>query len=373
MIESGGVIGQFRYYPYSADLAVPLKLQLMENDHLYDCYDQDLPNGNTLRLGIEITRDGDIAAYHLYPEHPGDNYLYKSSITPIRVSADDILHLYEPKRPGQLRGMPWLAQVITTLHNIDEYEDAERIRKKIAAMYAGFITSPEGDPASSGLPGLETEYDDDDDLVGLEPGLMQALRPGEKIEWSKPADVGDTFEPWMKFGYRQVAKSIRVTYEQLSGDLKDVNYSSIRAGLVEIYRQARALIGQIIVHKLCRPYTTRWLDIAVLSNRIFIPRYLKNRRQIINNIWDPDGWDWVDPLKDIKAEIMAIRAGLKSRPQSVGERGNNSAEIDASTAEANRRADDSGIVYDSDPRKTTQSGSKQQDKQSPQQGAYNGQ
>ena len=328
----------------------------MENDHFYDCYDQDLPNGNTLRMGCEVTPSGDISAYHLYPEHPGDNYIYKSSALPIRVSADDILHLYHPRRPGQLRGMPWLAPVITTLHSIDEYEDAERTRKKIAAMYAGFITSPAGDPDASGLPGLETEYDDDDDLVGLEPGLMQSLRPGEGIDWSKPADVGETFDIFLKVNHRQIAKALRITYEQLTGDLEGVNYSSIRAGLVEIYRMARSLQGQIIVHKLCRPFTTRWLDIAVLSGRIFIPRYAKNRRRIIQNYWDPDGWDWVDPLKDIKAEILAIRAGLKSRPQSVGEKGGNSAEIDASTAEANRRADESGIIYDSDPRHTTQSG-----------------
>lgn len=356
MVMSGGVLAQFRYARASADLAVPLQVQLLENDHLYDCYDQDLPNGNTLRLGIEITPSGKRAAYHVYPEHPGDNYIHKSSALPIRILADDILHMYVPRRPGQLRGVPWLTQVITGLHNIDEYDDAERIRKKIAAMYAGFITTPSGDPDSSGLPGLETEYGDDDDLVGLEPGLMQSLNPGESIEWSKPADVGDTFEPWMSHGLRQVAKALKVTYEQLTGDLRNVNYSSIRAGLVEIYRYCRSLQAQIIVHKFCRPITTRWLDIAVSTGHIFIPRYTKNRRKIINNLWDPDGWDWVDPLKDLQSEIMAIRAGIKSRSQSVGERGHNAIEIDSEIAKDNSRTDDNDLILDSDPRRTTKSG-----------------
>lgn len=364
MQMSGGVLSRFVYKRQSDDLSVPLQIQILENDHLYDCYDQDLPNGNTLRLGVELTPGGQRAAYHIYPEHPGDNYIHKSSMLTTRIKADDMLHVYAPRRPGQLRGIPSLTPVITGLHNIDEYDDAERIRKKIAAMYAGFITTPSGDPSVSGLPGFEEDYETEEDLVGLSPGILQSLRPGENIEWSKPADVGDTFEPWMSHGLRQVAKALKITYEQLTGDLRNVNYSSIRAGLVEIYRYCRAHQAQILVHKFCRPVTTRWLDISVASGRIFIPRYTKYRKQIINNVWDPDGWDWVDPLKDLQAEILAIRAGIKSRSMTVGERGRNSAEVDSEIAKDNQRSDDSNTILDSDPRKTTQSGGAREKPQS---------
>jgi lambda family phage portal protein len=223
-------------------------------------------------------------------------------------------------------------------------------------MYAGFITTPSGDPSVSGLPGFETDYDTDEDLVGLEPGIIQSLRPGESIDWSKPADVGETFEPWTMRQDRFVAKALQITYEQLTGDLRGVNYSSIRAGLVELYRYCRSKQAQILVHKLCRPVTTRWLDIAVATGRIFIPRYTKYRRQIINNSWDPDGWDWVDPEKDLAAEILAIRAGIKSRSMSVGERGSNAAEVDSEISKDNNRSDNLGIILDSDPRNTTKSG-----------------
>lgn len=353
---SGEVLGLFKYSSLSSDLLVPLQIQLLEPDHLYDAYDQPLDNGNTLRLGIEITPTGNRAAYHIYPEHPGDNYLHKLANLTVRISSYDMLHVYIPRRPGQLRGTPFLSQVITTLHSLDEYDDAELTRKKIAAMYAGFITTPPGEPTISGLPGFETDYNDEEDLVGLEPGIMQSLRPGESIEWSKPADVGETFDPWTAYNLRRVAKSLHTTYEQLTGDLRDVNYSSIRAGLIELYRYCRALQAQILVHKFCRPYTTRWLDIAVASGRIFIPRYIKNRASIIHNAWDPDGWDWVDPEKDIKAEILSIRSGLKSRSMSIGERGHNAAEVDTEISKDNTRTDNLKIILDSDPRNTTQSG-----------------
>lgn len=353
---AGEVLGLFKYYSTSSDLTVPLQIQLLEPDHLYDAYDQPLTNGNTLRLGIEINPSGQRTAYHIYPEHPGDNYVTRLAKLTVRISADDMLHVYTPRRPGQLRGTPFLAPVITALHSLDEYEDAELMRKKIAAMYAGFILTPSGDPSVSGLPGFETDYETEEDLVGLEPGIMQQLKPGESIEWSKPADVGETFEPWTGYNLRRVAKALHITKEQLTGDLRDVDYSSIRAGMVELYRYCRAYQAQILVHKFCRPYTTKWLDIAVASGRIFIPRYLKNRRNIINNSWDPDGWDWVDPEKDIKAEILAIRSGIKSRSMSIGERGHNVAEVDSEISNDNKRTDSLNIILDSDPRNTTQSG-----------------
>ena len=353
---SGEVLGQFVYPRPSSDVVSPLQVQLLEPDHLYDAYDQPLTNGNSLRLGIEITPKGKRAAYHIYPEHPGDNYVSRLSDLTIRVLASEMLHVYIPRRPGQLRGTPFLSSVITTLHSLDEYDDAELTRKKIAAMYAGFITSPSGDPSVSGLPGFEEDYDDEEDLVSLEPGIMQSLRPGEGIDWSKPADVGETFDPWTAYNLRRVANCIKNTYEQFTGDLRGVNYSSIRAGLVDLYRAMRALQAQILVHKFCRPVTTRWLDLMVATGRIFIPRYTKNRLTIINNSWDPDGWDWVDPEKDLMAEILAIRSGIKSRSMVIGERGRNAAEVDNEIAKDNQRADTLNIILDSDPRNTTKSG-----------------
>ena len=365
MLESGDVLALFKHRRATSDLLVPLQLQLLESDHLYDAYDQTMPNGNSIRMGIEINRAGKRIAYHMYTEHPGDNHLFLTrNILSIRILAKNVLHVYQPLRPGQLRGWPGMATIITKLYNLDQYEDAELDRKKVAAFYAAFITSPPGDPALSGLPGQDLDYNNEDDLVGLEPGIMQSLRPGEHMEFSKPADVGETYEPWIKQQYYRIAAGMGITYEQLTGDLRGVNYSSIRAGLVEFYRGCRVKQGQIIVHKFCRPVTTRWLDMSILSKAIRIRDDMERRRRIIHNIWDPDGWDWVDPLKDVKGKQLAVRSGFESRARVVSESGGNIAEIDAEMAADNARADDSELILDSDPRYTTSTGAarKEQDK-----------
>jgi capsid protein len=67
--------------------------------------------------------------------------------------------------------------------------------------------------------------------------------------------------------------------------------------------------------------------------------------------WIPPGFAWVDPLKDIKAQIMAVRAGFKSRAEVVSEQGYDVEGTDAEIAADNARADSLGNKYDSDPRK----------------------
>jgi capsid protein len=99
------------------------------------------------------------------------------------------------------------------------------------------------------------------------------------------------------------------------------------------------------------------MDAAVLSWALNIAGYFPNRRIYRRIKWRPDGWPWVDPVKEILAEQLAIRNGLKSRAQSIAERGGDVESVDKEIAEDNARADDLGLIFDSDPRKTSSSGS----------------
>jgi lambda family phage portal protein len=120
---------------------VPLKLQVLESEHLDSSKDGALPNGNIIRSGIEFDKAGKRVAYYLYREHPGENALLTNlNIDSVRIPAKEILHIYKPLRPGQIRGEPWLSNVLLKLHELDQYEDAELVRKTTAAMFAGFVT-----------------------------------------------------------------------------------------------------------------------------------------------------------------------------------------------------------------------------------------
>jgi len=359
-IESGEVLGQLIYKSVNSNLLVPLQLKLIEPDFLP--FDKNEPQGNnSIKMGVEFNSQGSRVAYHIYGEHPGESYItdFQNVGLTKRVSAKNILHIFKPLRPGQIRGIPWLTSIITRLYQLDQYEDAELMRKGMSAMLAGFITSPEGDPDLTGIPGMEVEYENEDH-VSFEPGMIQSLRSGEDIKFSSPADVGQTYEVWIKQQLRAVAAGMGVTYEQLTGDLSDVNYTSIRAGLIEFRRRCRMTQRNNIIHQLCRPFAGNWLSVAVLNNIIQIKNYFSDIRRF-RTLWDADGWDFTDPVKDLKGKQMAIRLGLESRSQAVGERGTDAETLDDEISEDNQRADEKELVFDSDPRKTTQGGSKQKE------------
>lgn len=325
-------------------LSVPLQLQLLEAEHLPSAETRKLENGNYIRAGIEFNGIGRRVAYHLYREHPGDTSHPLASTELVRVPAEAVLHLFRPLRPGQLRGQPWLTQVLIKLHELDQYDDAELVRKKTAAMFAGFITKNapqdsligESNPDASGTA-----------LTGLEPGTLQVLLPGEDVTFSSPADVGATYETFMRVQLRSIAAGMGITYEQLTGDLTGVNYSSIRAGLLEFRRRCDQIQHQVLVFQMCRPIWRAWINAAVLAGILPVGDGNYDVK------WIPPGFAWVDPLKDIKAQIMAVRAGFKSRAEVVSEQGYDAEEIDREIAADNARADELGLEYDSDPRKET--------------------
>ncbi len=66
--------------------------------------------------------------------------------------------------------------------------------------------------------------------------------------------------------------------------------------------------------------------------------------------WIPQGFSWVDPQKEQKAQMEAVRCGFKSRAEVVSELGYDAEEIDIEISEDNKRADNLGLKFDSDSR-----------------------
>jgi lambda family phage portal protein len=154
-----------------------------------------------------------------------------------------------------------------------------------------------------------------------------------------------------------------ITYEQLTGDLTGVNYSSIRAGLLEFRRRCEMIQHGVLVHQLCRPVWAAWMEQAVLAGALQAPGFARGgpakRREYLQAKWIPQGWQWVDPEKEFKAMLLAIRAGLMSRSEAVSSFGYDAEDMDREIAADNARADAMGLIFDSDPRVTQKTGAMQ--------------
>jgi lambda family phage portal protein len=337
---AGEVFFRFRVRRPEDGLSVPLQLQMLPSEMLPLSMNEGLPNGNRIRQGIEFDRIGRRKAYHFLRRHPGDITDPGIVGETVRVPAESVLHLIDPVDAGQLRGVSRFAPAIVKMFLLDQYDDAELDRKKVAACFAGFIRRPEPEFTE----GLE-ENEHKEPLKPLEPGLLQPLADGEDITFASPADVGGNYEAFQYRTLLQVSAALGMPYANLSMDMVKANYSNTRAALLEFRRRVEAFQHSVMVYQLCRPVWARWMDAAVLSGAVSLPDYEAKRREYLDCAWLPPRWDWVDPQKDIRAEIEAIDAGLKSRSQAISERGYDAAAVDAEIAADRQREKDLGIAF----------------------------
>lgn len=349
--EGGDCFVRLRQRRSSDGFAVPLQLQVLEAELCDPGYEQLLTNGR-VQAGVEFDGIGKRTAYHMWRQHPGEIVSTRNTER-VRVPAENVLHVFQVLRPGQIRGVPGLASALAKLHGLETYDDAELERKQIAAMFAGFVTNPgvAGNPLDAGNPEKEGVDDDETPLARLEPGTMQELDPGQSIVFSEPAESGSSYEPFQHNQLRQVAAAGDVMYEQMTGDLTGVNFSSIRAGLIEFWRRMAQHQRNVLIFQLCRPVWRRFVEQSVLSGRIAIPSDPRQMRALTRVAWTPTpGREYVDPEKEVRAVVAKIRAGLISRSRAVAENGFDAEALDREIAADNLRADGYGLRFDGDGR-----------------------
>ena len=341
LVESGEVLVRFRERRVEDRLAVPLQLQLLEPDHLDSSKAEELSNGGYILQGIEFDALGRRRAYWLFPSHPGESR--GRSLVSRPVPARQVLHLFERLRPGQVRGVSWFAPVILKLRDLDDYDDAELMRKKIEACFAAFVTGAQDEETlgkpSTGMSG--------DRVESFEPGMIEYLEPGKDVKFASPSANSD-YSDYMRMQLHAVAAGVGLTYELLTGDLSQVNYSSIRAGLIEFRRRMEALQWQLIVPGLCQPVWSRFVELAQAAGQL--------PEGEITSEWTAPRFEAVDPLKDIQADVLAVRAGVMTLKEAIARQGYDPAQVLAEIAATNAELDAAGITLDTDPRRSTKTG-----------------
>lgn len=333
------------------DLAVPLQLQVLAPEFVPHDKFEPCKNGNNIRAGIEFNPAHKRVAYHMYRVHPRDASSLNAGYNQlVRVPAEQVLHIFEPVEPGQLRGVPRLAPVLKRLRSLDNYDDAVLFRQEVANLFAGFISRPPPEATQqprdpiTGLP-LTEDRDGFTPMVALEPGTMQELGPGEEVEFSKPPDAGNNYPDFMRQQLMAAAAGTGTPYEILTGDMREVNDRALRVVLNEFRRRLEQLQFGVYVHQLCRPVRAAWLDMAVLAGRLKLVDYAQRRREYLRTRWVPQGWAYIQPVQDIQARMMEVNAGFNSRSEMVLRQGYDAETVDEENAADQKRARELGLNY----------------------------
>lgn len=346
MIEGGEALMRRRNRFSNDGMRVPLQLQIMEAEQLDPLRNGPVANGGgsangfTVQ-GVEFNLIGQRTGYWLYPYHPGSNFLDPRAVIQSRwVPAQDIVHLYE-KRRTQVRGVPWCHSVIVKHRSFGDYDEAELVRKKIEASVAGFVTS--NDDEEEGIAPKVT--DADGNLIEqFEPGIIAYLRGGKDIKFNSPSTVGGYAE-YTTVQLRAIAAGWRIPYELISNDLTNVNYSSIRAGVIEFRRQCRRWQWNFVIPMALDVIWDWWCESAYAAG-IIPDREVPVR-------WAPPKFEYINPSDDADAEMTELRGGVRSFQEIVSAQGRDPEEVLDEIEKWNDELDRRGIILDSDPRNTS--------------------
>lgn len=307
--ESGECLIRLRYRRPADGLSVPLQLQVLEPDYICDYKNELLDNGGWIQSGIEFNAIGTRVAYWLYDHHPGDSVPILTNLIPKRIPATDVIHIYKKTRPGQIRGVPVLAASMLTMRDLDDYEEAELIRKGVEACFAAFVTTDD-ESKTMGIASTDPQ-NTSRRIENLSAGMIEYLRPNENVTFGAPSAV-QGYSDYIRERKHSIAAGAEVTYELMTGDLEKVNYSSIRAGTQEFRRGVIQDRKLTFIPMVCTAILKAW------ANAAFIAGSVKSAQ--ITAQWTAQRFDYVDPLKDITAEILELAAGLRSWSSSVRSR-----------------------------------------------------
>ena len=302
-----------------------LRVRLLSPEQLDPALNRDdLNGGPRIVAGVEFNAIGERIAYHLFPEQP--DLVVSMLAPPVRVPAEDVLHIFEPRVPGQVRGISWLAPVMTRLHALATLEDSLGARYNTAALFAGFITDTEG-----GGGGFTDGAKVDPASLSLEPGVMRLLPPGTDVRFPDVPGI-EGAPDFLKHCLRAIASGAGVPYELLTGNLADVNYSSAKLGLEQFKRRCRAVRSSLLVAQFLRPMWQRFVTLEILSGRLHAPDFARDPEPYLRATFLFPEWAALDPQKETGADIAALGAGLRSRAEIIASRGRDIADVDAEIA-----------------------------------------
>jgi lambda family phage portal protein len=279
-----------------------LQLQVLEPEFLDTSKNEE---GTSARIasGIQYDAQGRRAGYWLYTTNPADDPGAESKLIPL----SELIYVYDPDRPGQHRGVPFSASVILKVKDLDDYDDAELYGKKIAACYAGFRTNANPER----MDGAADEQGDE--IERIEPGMIYKLAPGEQMQFATPP-VSSSYPDFVRTHRQAIAAGMGITYEQLTGDYSNVNFSSGRMGWIEFSRNVEAWQWHMLIPMFCaRVYDWFLTQVAIARGITPGPGMRVD--------WTPPRREMIDPVKEVAGMTATMQAGLQSWSETVRQMG----------------------------------------------------
>lgn len=311
-----------RYMPYG------LRLHVIEADRVCNPNTNGkvttIPtaqSGNRIINGVEIDSEGAVTAYHICNMHPkvngGSKKWQRIQAFGTRTGLPNVLHVMDAERPEQYRGVPLLAPVIESLKQLTRYTEAELMAAVINGFFTVFVTSDNPDDKNNefaGGSGEENESSTADADYRLGPGLINILKPGEKIETADPKRPNINFDGFVSSMCKYVGAALEIPPELLIKAFS-ASYSASRGALMEAWKAFR-MKRSWFATDFCQPVYEIFLAEAVSSGRITAPGFFNDpaiMKAYCTAEWNGPAPGQLDPVKEVNAAEKRIQLGLSTR------------------------------------------------------------
>lgn len=281
-----------------------------------------LENGNSIFDGVEVDKNGSVVAYHIANTYPRQWGTEETKY--VRVEAygketglPNILHVMDTERPDQYRGVPYLAQAIEPLLQLNRYTEAEIMAAVVQSFLTAFVTTNEDaseNPFNEARNDSEPEVSKDPNEYELGPASMNFMEPGEDVKFTSPTHPNTGFDAFMRSMCEQVGAALEIPADLLLMSFNS-SYSASRAALLEAWKGFR-MRRDWLADDFCRPVYEIWLTEAVARGRISAPGFLTDpiiRQAYLGSEWIGPSQGQLDPTKEVAAAVTAIENGLSTR------------------------------------------------------------
>lgn len=312
-------------------------LQIIDADLVDETFNVPAgPNRNRIRMGVEVDRRNRPIAYYVWTRYAED--MTGEERKRERIPAEDMLHLFVRWHRSNIpRGITWLAPVLTRLRHEGEYEINHLVASRAGASKMAFILNKHPEAVSGFEPPKKGEKPR---VFEMQPGAIPELLPGQEIAEFDPTFPSVAYEQYVMAVLRAVARGLKVSYMTLTGDLRQANYGSQRAGLLPERDRWRGLQVWLAIHGVRIIYRD-WIDMAALKGAVKLASRLGSDFYAV--LFHGRGWKWIDPKNDLEAAKLEIELGLNSRTRLNAERGYDYEEIVDELSDEEDYADGKGV------------------------------
>jgi lambda family phage portal protein len=225
------------------------------------------------------------------------------------------------------------------MRHLGGYEEAAVVNARAGASKMGFY--------KPGLSGEEYTGDTKDaqqnPVTSVEPGINEILPPGWEFIPYEPKYPDQQYDGFVRATLRGMSAGLGVAFSSLSNDLSDVNFSSIRAGLIE-ERETWKGLQKLFVEAVNDRVFSEWLLMSLTTGAVNLPLSRYDKFNVPK--WTGRRWAWVDPLKDVEANRAAVGAGFKSATQVINEMGGDREDVYQEIAQDLEYAESLGLSFD---------------------------